>query len=140
MICTLEVASSRTSPPSRPRQWRQQRRRQRHRVQDGVIKKYFNRDPTRQVFLFIFRKLGDFWSFFMYFIQHCFMGRPSDSTVSEDACWDRTQDCCDFGKWQSESILHFFSILLSLKNLRHFNYGGWATYVYVYVNFFKVRY
>jgi hypothetical protein len=29
----------------------------------------------------------------MYIIQHCFICRPSDSTVSED----RTQNCCNFG-------------------------------------------
>jgi hypothetical protein len=28
---------------------------------------------------------GDFLGFFMYCIQHCFICRPSDSTVSEDA-------------------------------------------------------
>jgi hypothetical protein len=28
---------------------------------------------------------GDFWDFFMYDIQHCFICRPSVSTVSEDA-------------------------------------------------------
>ncbi len=27
----------------------------------------------------------DFFCFFQYFIQHCFICRPSDSTVSEDA-------------------------------------------------------
>ncbi len=32
----------------------------------------------------------------MYVIQHCFIWRPSDFTVS-DGCWNRTQDCCDFG-------------------------------------------
>jgi hypothetical protein len=26
-----------------------------------------------------------FWNFLMYFIQHCFICRPSDSTVAEDA-------------------------------------------------------
>jgi hypothetical protein len=28
---------------------------------------------------------GDFFNFFQYFIQHCFICRPSDFTVSEDA-------------------------------------------------------
>jgi hypothetical protein len=28
---------------------------------------------------------GVFWIFFLYFIQHCFICRPSDSRVSEDA-------------------------------------------------------
>jgi hypothetical protein len=43
-------------------------------------------------------KGGIFWFFLlMYLIQHCFICRPSDSTVSEDACMDRAQDCCDFG-------------------------------------------
>jgi hypothetical protein len=33
----------------------------------------------------------------MFFIQHCFICRPSDSTVSENAGIDhRTQNCCDF--------------------------------------------
>jgi hypothetical protein len=34
-----------------------------------------------------FKKRGDFldFSFFMYDIQHCFICRPSDATVSEDA-------------------------------------------------------
>ncbi len=31
----------------------------------------------------------------MYTIQHCFICRPSDSTVLEDAGIE-TQDCCDF--------------------------------------------
>jgi hypothetical protein len=30
-------------------------------------------------------KQGDVFGFFMYFIQHCFICLPSDSTVSEDA-------------------------------------------------------
>ncbi len=29
--------------------------------------------------------MGIFLIFFMYCIQHCFIGRPSDSTVSVDA-------------------------------------------------------
>ncbi len=29
-------------------------------------------------------------------LQHCFICRPSDST-SVQGCWDRTQDCCNFG-------------------------------------------
>jgi hypothetical protein len=41
-------------------------------------------------------KQGDFLDFFsMYFIEHCFICRPSDHCVG--GCWDRTQDCCDFG-------------------------------------------
>jgi hypothetical protein len=32
-------------------------------------------------------------NFFLYFIQHCCICRPSDSTVPRDAR-DRTQDCC----------------------------------------------
>ncbi len=28
---------------------------------------------------------GDFWDFLFYFIYHCFICRPLDSTVSEDA-------------------------------------------------------
>ncbi len=28
---------------------------------------------------------NDYFVFFMFFIQHCFICRPSDSTVSEDA-------------------------------------------------------
>jgi hypothetical protein len=32
----------------------------------------------------------------MYVIQHCFICRPSDSTVSEDAGIEPMQDCCDF--------------------------------------------
>ncbi len=40
---------------------------------------------------------GDFWIFFflctvLQYIQHCFIRFP---WVGE--CWDRTQDCCDFG-------------------------------------------
>ncbi len=31
----------------------------------------------------------------MYWIQHCFICAPSDSTLW--GCWDRTQDSCDFG-------------------------------------------
>ncbi len=43
---------------------------------------------------------GDFFwifFFFMYDIQHCFICRPSDSTVSEDAGIDRTQVSWDYG-------------------------------------------
>jgi len=40
--------------------------------------------------------LGWFFGFLKYFIQHCLICRPSDSTVSE-GCWDRTLECCDFG-------------------------------------------
>jgi hypothetical protein len=33
----------------------------------------------------VIHKGGFFWIIFMYDIQHCFIYRPSDSTVSEDA-------------------------------------------------------
>ncbi len=48
--------------------------------------------------IFVLKALEGFFGVFlsMYVIQHCFVCRPSDSTVSEDA-GDRTQDCCDFG-------------------------------------------
>ena len=32
----------------------------------------------------------------MYFIQHCFVCRPADSTCVV-GCWDRALDRCDFG-------------------------------------------
>jgi hypothetical protein len=38
---------------------------------------------------------GDFFSF--YVIQHCFICRPSDSTVSEDAGIESRTVACDFG-------------------------------------------
>jgi hypothetical protein len=31
------------------------------------------------------KRKGRFFKVFMYFIQHCFICRPSDSTLSEDA-------------------------------------------------------
>jgi hypothetical protein len=34
---------------------------------------------------------GHFWGIFSYFIQHCFICRPSDSTVSEDAGTEPTR-------------------------------------------------
>jgi hypothetical protein len=37
------------------------------------------------MYLPIFLKHGDFFDFFIYFIQHCFICRSSDSSVSEDA-------------------------------------------------------
>jgi hypothetical protein len=42
--------------------------------------------------------LGGFFGFFvfMYIIQHCFICHPLESTVF-GGCWDRTQDCRDFG-------------------------------------------
>jgi len=41
---------------------------------------------------------GGFFGFllFMYIIQHCFMCRPSDSTLSEGA-EIKTQHCCNIG-------------------------------------------
>ncbi len=45
--------------------------------------------------------MGDFDK---YCIQHCFIYRPSYSTVSEDAGIDNwTSYCCDFG-WQSYAL------------------------------------
>ncbi len=42
---------------------------------------------------------GNFWDFFafMYVIQHWFICRPSDSTVSEDAGFEPETVACDFG-------------------------------------------
>jgi hypothetical protein len=48
---------------------------------------YILKYPSRKnFFLNIFK--GDFFGllFFVYVIQHCFVWRPSDSTVSEE-CW-----------------------------------------------------
>ncbi len=52
------------------------------------------------LFLYFFYFLGGFFFLFFssYYIQHCFIWRPSDSTVpmdagiepSADGCWDRT--------------------------------------------------
>ncbi len=40
---------------------------------------------------------GGIFSFFSYNVQHCFICRPSDSTVPTDAGnWDRTQDRCNW--------------------------------------------
>jgi hypothetical protein len=36
----------------------------------------------------------DFFFMYRYVIQHCFICRPSDSTVS-GGCWSRTQDCSE---------------------------------------------
>ncbi len=54
--------------------------------------RYLNLDPWTSHFTLFFFQRGifkDFSSFFMYFIQHCFICRPSDSTVSEDAGIDQ---------------------------------------------------
>ncbi len=40
--------------------------------------------------------LSLFFKFFKYIIQHCFICRPSGSTVSEDAGIE-PRDCCYFG-------------------------------------------
>ncbi len=37
-------------------------------------------------------------------IQRCFICRPSGSPVTE--CWDRTQDCCDFGTMKARRSHH----------------------------------
>jgi hypothetical protein len=34
---------------------------------------------------------------FLYYIQHCFICRPSDSTVSEDAGIEPQEDWCNYG-------------------------------------------
>ncbi len=39
-------------------------------------------------------KVGGF--FFSYYIQHCSICRPSDSSVPTDADAGRTQDCCNW--------------------------------------------
>jgi hypothetical protein len=44
------------------------------------------------------RKGEDFSDFFHYFIQQCFIGHPSDSTVSED--WDQTHEQTSKKGWQ----------------------------------------
>jgi hypothetical protein len=47
----------------------------------------------------VLNKKGDFWGFFL-FIYRLFntasSADPSDSAVS-GRCWDRAQDCCQFG-------------------------------------------
>jgi hypothetical protein len=50
----------------------------------------------------LFLKLNELF-LFMNVIQHCFICRPADSTVS-GGCWDRTQGCCDFGT-ESQTLL-----------------------------------
>jgi hypothetical protein len=131
MMCTLEAASSRTSPASRRRQWRQQqRRRQRHRVQDGVFKKYFNRDPTRQGFLYFQKVKRGFFRLF-YVLYSTLLHLPARRFYGVGGYWDRTQDCCDLGINGSHKDKHFYAILTFLKNLRHFAYG--ATYVKMFM-------
>jgi hypothetical protein len=44
----------------------------------------------------------------MYFIQHCFIGRPLDSTVSEDAGIE-PKTVATFGNWQSDALTTFAS-------------------------------
>ena len=34
---------------------------------------------------------------FIYVIQHCFICLPPLRFYCVGGCWDRTQDCCDFG-------------------------------------------
>ncbi len=45
---------------------------------------FFKRLYLKTYFTYSFLK-GDFWIFFLYFMQHCFICRPSESTESEDA-------------------------------------------------------
>jgi hypothetical protein len=40
---------------------------------------------VRIFFIIFFLGGGDFFIFFLYYIQHCFICRPSDSTVPTDA-------------------------------------------------------
>ncbi len=44
---------------------------------------YTNTIPNNEIILKYF--LGGFFIFFSYYIQHCFICRPSDSTVPADA-------------------------------------------------------
>jgi hypothetical protein len=57
---------------------------------------------------FTFRKLTEGLFGIFYFIQQSFVCRPSDSIVSKDACWDRIQDCCDFGVKGSQQVQNIF--------------------------------
>ncbi len=58
-------------------------------------------------------KQGDFFYFPMYCIQHCFICRPSDSTVSEDA----GIDYCDFGIGSQSDALTTRLDLIHLSTL-----------------------
>jgi hypothetical protein len=47
-----------------------------------------------------FVKSGNFFRFFlifMYVIQHCLLHLPPLRFHCVGGCWDRTQDCCNFG-------------------------------------------
>jgi hypothetical protein len=44
-----------------------------------------NKKATKKKFFFLNIFLGDFFLFCLYNIQHCFICRPSDSTVPTDA-------------------------------------------------------
>jgi hypothetical protein len=62
------------------------------------------------------------WGFFQYFIQPCvFICLPMESTVSEDACWDRTQDR-DYAIGQhclSDALTTRPDLILTLLDLIH---------------------
>jgi hypothetical protein len=76
---------------------------------------------------------GDCFNFlglFMYFIQPCFICRPSDSTVSKDA-GIVPRNCCDIGNWQSYilttrlDLIHKMTFLYcQKKNLSIFTLVG----------------
>ncbi len=48
----------------------------------SVVAKYISPVPIE---IKMFKNKEIFWIFLMYFIQHCFIYRPSDSTMAEDA-------------------------------------------------------
>ncbi len=62
-----------------------------------------------RTFLKIKKQGGFFYFFSMHCIYHCFgICRPSDF----GGCWDRTQDCCDFGIWQLDALTIRLDLIL----------------------------
>jgi len=56
-----------------------------HRINSSLRTQLYEFRCFCKIVLLFVIQWGIFWIFLMYFIGHCFVCRPSDSTVSEDA-------------------------------------------------------
>ncbi len=68
--------------------------------------------------------------FLFYVPQHCFICRPSDSTVSEDAAWHRTQDCCNFDIGTQKALINRLDFIPWITYFYRIAYTG-AEVIYV---------